>query len=104
MELSRIAEIARVCRAKSRAGGLPTWRQFAELVVLYVFRRMGPGYYMQARFWRRNVPFRDKWRHAHQVEYLKYVHALNPPAYLKASQHKVTEKAVLELLRVPTPR
>jgi hypothetical protein len=50
------------------------------------------------------MPFRDKWRHANSREYAKFVHAINPAVYQKASQHKVLEKATLTLFGIPTPR
>jgi hypothetical protein len=57
-----------------------------------------------ARFWRPEIPFRDKWCHCNDREYRRHVLALNPPDYHKASQHKVIEKALLTLFRLPTPR
>jgi hypothetical protein len=104
MTPSGLAVVWHTCHAKARAGGLPVWRQCLEMTVLFACRRMGPGYYLLARFWRREVPFRDKWRHCHDREYARHVVALNPSRYQKVSQHKVAEKAVLSLFGLPTPR
>lgn len=87
-----------------QAGGLPVWRQALEALALKVFRGIGPRYYHVARLGRPQLRFADKWAHLTQREYDAYVDALNAPAYQKVSQHKVTEKAVLSLLGLPTPR
>ena len=81
---------------------LPRWRQLAEMLALYFGRRIGPGYYMQARWWRPTVPFADKWQHMNRYEYRTFIDRYNGPAYQKASQHKLLEKAVLSLLKIPT--
>jgi len=82
---------------------LPRWRQLVEVALLYGLRGIGPGYYVQARWGRRSIPFRDKWDHVNRREYRRFVDAINPPAYRKASQHKLVEKAVLGLFDIPTP-
>lgn len=81
---------------------VPRWQQVLEMLVLYLLRNIGPGYYMQARWWRRQVPFRHKWRHVNRREYNAFIDRLNVDAYQKASQHKLIEKAVLQSLAVPT--
>jgi hypothetical protein len=91
-------------RDAARHGGLPVARQLVEMALLKLLRNLGPNYYHVARFWRREIPFRDKWRHANKREYDKLLFAINPAVYQKASQHKVLEKATLSLLGVPTPR
>jgi len=85
-------------------GGLSPWRQLLEMVVLRLWRGLGPRYYLLGRFWRRDMPWRDKWDHINDREYRAIVEALNPAAYQKVSQHKVVEKAMLSLLGFPTPR
>lgn len=80
----------------------PRWRQCAEMAVLFFARRIGPGYYMQARWGRRSVPWADKWGHVNRSEYRRRVARLNDVAYHKASQHKLIEKAVLLAQGLPT--
>lgn len=82
---------------------LPFWRQSAEMLALYFVRGIGPGYYLQARWWRPSVPFSDKWAHVNKKEYNAFIDRWNRPPYQKSSQHKVIEKAVLQLVGVPTP-
>ncbi len=85
-------------------GGHSVGRQLLETLVLKTLRNLGPVYYHRARFARKAVPWADKWNHATQLEYERYIDALNPPAYQKVSQHKVLEKATLTLVGIPTPR
>jgi hypothetical protein len=71
-------------------------RQLLEMAMLYLLRRIGPGYYLQARWGRASVPFADKWNHVNRSEYLRIIHQLNPRDYQKVSQHKLVEKAVMQ--------
>lgn len=105
--MSGLAGLGRIVTASRDAaahGGLPLSRQLAEMLLLKLTRDLGPNYYHVARFWRREVPFRDKWRHANDREYDRLLLAINPAMYRKASQHKVLEKATLSLFGLPTPR
>ncbi|NQD35606.1 hypothetical protein HPT27_01140 [Permianibacter sp. IMCC34836] len=101
--LHALRRILNASRDAAQHGGLPVTRQFAEMLVLKLLRDLGPNYYHVARFWRREIPFRNKWRHANEREYDELLFAINPPAYQKISQHKVTEKATLSLFGIPTP-
>lgn len=82
---------------------LPVWRQLVEMALLYFLRQMGPRYYLQARWGRKSIPFREKWQHINRAEYRDLVSRLNPSAYQKSSQHKLIEKSVLTLQNLPTP-
>jgi hypothetical protein len=82
---------------------LPLWHQLLEMGVLFLFRRIGPGYYLTARWWRSEVPFGDKWLHVNKYEYNAFIDRWNAQPYQKTSQHKVVEKAVLQLQCIPTP-
>ena len=99
-----IAEIRDYWSTASVSSQLPAWRQLAEMTLLYALRRIGPRYYLQARWGRRSIAFKDKWRHVNRWEYLRLIGELNPSAYHKASQHKLIEKSVLTLQKLPTPR
>jgi len=82
---------------------LPRWRQLLEMILLFFIRNIGPGYYLQARWWRPEIPFKDKWLHTNKHEYNQFIDRWNRRPYQKTSQHKVVEKAVLQLLAIPTP-
>lgn len=75
-----------------------------EMAALYLARRIGPGYYLQARWGRAAVPFADKWNHVNRGEYLRLIHRLNPRDYQKVSQHKLVEKAVMQAQGLPTAK
>lgn len=83
---------------------LPVWRQAVEMGALFALRGIGPGYYLQARWWRPSVPFSDKWDHVNKREYNAFIDRWNRRPYQKSSQHKVIEKAILQLVGVPTPQ
>lgn len=102
--MSGLSGILDKCRVAASRGGLSVGRQLAEIVFLKVTRDLGPNYYHAARFWRREIPFRSKVRHANDREYQQLLDAVNPPQYRKASQHKVLEKAALSLFGIPTPK
>lgn len=97
------SQIATYWAAPSAIPQLPRWRQLVEMALLYFLRQNGPGYYVQARWGRASIPFRDKWQHINRTEYRQLVSRLNPGAYQKSSQHKLIEKSVLTLQRLPTP-
>lgn len=84
------------------ADQLPKWRQLLEMSLLYFFRRIGPGYYVQARWGRATIPFREKWSHMNRSEYRAFVAHWNRGDYQKASQHKYLEKSVLQQAGIPT--
>ena len=103
MAIAQLQHLWRVSAEKADNGHLPRWRQWLEIALLYVFRRQGPNYYFAARFFRRNISFRDKWRHCDDKEWVHFIDAVNDPLYQKCSQHKLIEKAVLVFAGVPTP-
>ncbi len=103
MSAGKIAEYFQYSRQKAAEGHLPVHRQLFEMLLLYLRRGLGPGYYHFGRFWRREIPLRDKLRHLNEADYQHAVARLNPEPYQKFSQHKVAEKALLNALSVPTP-
>jgi hypothetical protein len=102
--IQHVRKVVSASREAAARGGLPVARQLFEMALLKLARNLGPNYYNIGRFWQRDLPFRDKWRHANDREYRKMVFALNPVLYQKASQHKALEKAALTLFGIPTPR
>jgi len=97
---------AQLCVAKSKAdaGGLPFWRQIFEMAYLFVRNGLGPGYYLMARFWRRDLPLSTKRQHWNGRRYLRFVHKINDPRYYKVSQNKLVEKSLLATLGLPTSK
>lgn len=97
-----LAGIARLTRRRAREGHLPALRQFAEMVVLRAFYGLGPRYYHSARFFRREMSWRDKTRYLNPIDFAKAVRMINPPEYRKLSQYKLAEKSILQTLGFPT--
>lgn len=83
---------------------IPQWQQLLQMTLLYLFRHIGPGYFLQGRWWRPEISFRDKWLHVNKPEYIQFIDRWNRAAYRKASQHKLVEKAVLQTMSIPTPQ
>lgn len=86
-------------------GNIPTIskkRQILEIIVLLIFKGIGPQYYFQGRFWRPSISFKDKMSHCNASEYRNFVLRWNDRVYQKTSQHKVLEKAVLQLFKIET--
>ena len=63
---------------------------------------LGPRYYVVAGMARPWFPPKDKWRHVSARKYYHALEKLNPPAYRKLTQHKVAEKALYQLMQIPT--
>lgn len=97
-----IRDIVHIAATKSREGGLPLPQQLLEMLFLFLRYRVGPGYYMMARFWRPSVTFADKVGHWNGARYLRFVHQINRPSYFKVSQNKLVEKSLLRALGLPT--
>lgn len=92
--------------AKSRQadGELSAARQVIELFILYPFYKVGPGFYQMAGFWKRDTCWSTKTGHLSPSAYRRVVETLNPTPYRKISQNKLSEKAILSLLHIPSPK
>ncbi|WP_429885853.1 sugar-transfer associated ATP-grasp domain-containing protein [Geoalkalibacter halelectricus] len=101
--LSRFAEYFKISQRRSSEGHLPVFTQAIEMAALFALRGIGPGYYHSAKLWRRNMPFKEKLQWVSEKKYQKMIRRYNPAAYHKISQHKLSEKAFLSLLGIPTP-
>lgn len=73
------------------------------MIVLRLFHGLGPRHYHTARYWRKELPWEFKTGFWNYKKFRRFVKTLNPPAYQKLSQNKISEKAVLQLLKIPTP-
>jgi hypothetical protein len=63
---------------------------------------LGPRYFVVAGMARSNFKEADKWAHISAREYYNAVDKLNPPLYRKLTQSKLSEKALYQLLHIPT--
>lgn len=93
----------RLAKLRQSEGEQSALRQALELAVLMPFYRVGPGFYQMAGFWKRSMTWADKTGHLDPNGYRKAVDRLNPAAYRKLSQNKLSETAVFRLSHVPAP-
>jgi hypothetical protein len=101
--VSKFVNYVALSRRRALEGHLSLPRQLVEMTVLALTRRMGPGYYHTAGYWRPEVPWTLKTGQLDPGSYRKLLARLNPAPYRKITQHKVAEKAVLKLFSIPTP-
>jgi len=101
--IERVRQWVRYGRAQADAGGLPLMRQWLEIAALLAMGGNGPGYYYLAGFARPEIDWSAKCAHLGERAYLRAVRRLNDSRYAKLSQHKLSEKAVLSMMGVPTP-
>ncbi|GGD63981.1 hypothetical protein [Lacimicrobium alkaliphilum] len=71
--------------------------------MLFIVKRLGPLMYYEAELWRPSLSFKDKLGFLNAEQYQQRLAQLNPVPYRKLSQHKVAEKALLQLAGIPTP-
>ncbi|HHH39726.1 MAG TPA: hypothetical protein ENK50_09145 [Sedimenticola sp.] len=96
----KLVHYARLIHKRAAQGQLPASRQLLEMLILWLWRGQGPGYYQMAGFWRREIPWGDKIAHMNSREYRAAVNRLNPPAYHKLSQNKLAEKGIMALFGI----
>lgn len=89
-------------RRRAAAGQCAFVRQALGALALRTLRGLGPGYYQESGLWQREVGWRQLLAHPSPRHYRATLDRLNPPAYRKVFQHKLYEKATLELLGLPT--
>ena len=101
-DASGLAALHRLVR--NRTGGKSAFRQWVEMVGLFVLRGNGPNFYQMAGFWRRDQQWATMAGHLSYRQFKAQIDALNPPPYHKLSQNKLAEKAIMTLMGIPTPR
>jgi hypothetical protein len=101
---TRLFAYFHLMRKMAQQGHLPVTRQIFEMILLFIRRGLGPGYYLFGHFWRRDIPLRSKLRHLNERAYSRKLGDVNKPAYQKLSQHKVAEKALFSLFSIPSPK
>ncbi len=102
-KLCNFKEFIRLAKIRQAQGEHSVIRQLLELLVLFPFYRVGPGFYQMAGFWKRTIPWSDKKGHLNPSAYRKIIGKLNPLPYRKLSENKLSETAILRLFKIPTP-
>lgn len=99
--MAKLAYVSRLARTVAALEAVSVPRQFAEMVYLYVTRRLGPLLYYEQGLWQPQLSLRQKQNYLNEAQYRARIRALNPIQYQKFSQHKLVEKSILRLLGVP---
>lgn len=102
--LQRIAQYLALMSQRAREGHLSVSKQLAEMTGLALLTGNGPGYYLTAGFYQRNISWRDKTMHLGSGAYRDRLSVLNPVSLRIFTQNKLVEKSLLTTLGFPTPR
>lgn len=102
--MGKIQQIIQYARGIRSEHGIGLFTQFAEILYLYISRRLGPRLYYSARLWRRDMPMRDKQDYLNGAQYQACLDRLNPVQYRKLYQHKLAEKSLLVMMGFPTAK
>lgn len=99
--LEKLRVYGQLMQRRARQGHLSVSRQLVEMLVLWIWRGQGPGYYHMAGFWRREISWQVKMSHMNMREYRTIITHFNKPEYRKISQNKIPEKGILALFGLP---
>lgn len=99
-----IFEFWKLAKSRQADGELSAVRQLVELLILYPFYTVGPGFYQMAGFWKRQTPWSAKTGHLSPKAYRVLIEKMNPMPYRKISQNKLSEKAILSLLHIASTK
>lgn len=95
---------AQICKLSKCADNKGVCRQIAEVVLLLGKSRLGPGFYLKAKFYRKDTSLRHILGFHSLRGYKKQVGRLNDRLYHRCSQNKVVEKSLLQTFQLPTPK
>ncbi len=102
--LHRIDVNVKMLRKEAQLAGTPFVRLLLDVLWFCVRTGLGPRYYVVAGMARKEFPADDKWRHISARKYYQALEVLNPTSYRKLTQNKVSEKALYQLMHIPTAR
>lgn len=79
-------------------------RQLFEMVIVFVFCGIGPGYYLMAEMGKKQYGWRYKLGFLNGRQYIRRINEINDQKYYPATFNKLIEKALLINNSIPTPR
>lgn len=100
----RVVATLAMLRKEAQLAGLPYIRLLLDVLSFGLRTGLGPRYYVVAGMARSEFPAGDEWLHISARKYYGALEVLNPPAYRKLTQNKVSEKALYQLMHIPTAR
>ncbi|MDX1538464.1 sugar-transfer associated ATP-grasp domain-containing protein [Arsukibacterium sp.] len=100
--LSRLKDTLAMLKKEAQLAGLSFPEMLWQTSKFCLKTRLGPRYFVVAGMARKNFKEADKWLHISAREYYNALDKLNPPLYRKLTQSKLSEKALYQLLHIPT--
>lgn len=100
--LKRLKGTIFMLRKEARLAGISFTNMLQQTSHFCLKTGLGPRYFVVAGMARKNFKEADKWLHISAREYYNAVDKLNPPLYRKLTQSKLSEKALYQLLHIPT--
>jgi hypothetical protein len=100
--LTRLSDTLTMLKKEAQLAGI-SFSAILWQTLYFCFKTgLGPRYFVVASMARKNFKEADKWLHISAREYYKALDILNPPLYRKLTQSKLAEKALYQLLHLPT--
>lgn len=102
--LHRINATISMLKKEACLAGVPYSKLLMDVLWFRARTGLGPRYYVVAGMARNDFPVKDKWLHISARKYYWALGVLNPPIYRKLMQNKVSEKALYQLMHIPTAK
>lgn len=100
--LSRLKNTLTMLKKEAQLAGVSFANMLGQTSHFCLKTGLGPRYFVVAGMARKNFKNADKWLHISAREYYNALDILNPPLYRKLTQSKLSEKALYQLLHIPT--
>lgn len=102
MFVEKIKHVIQLCKLRAAEGHLSVSRQVLEMISLRIMSGVGLEYYHTAKLWRKELSWQFKRNHLGSTQYSHCLAKINPVAYRKISQNKLSEKGLLRLFNIPS--
>lgn len=100
--LEKIGSSYTMLATEAELSGLSLYSLVLRVFVFYLRSGLGPRYYVVAGMARPNYDRKHIGTHISARKYYRSLEILNPPAYRKLTQNKLSEKAIYKLFGIPT--
>ncbi|MBV2127708.1 sugar-transfer associated ATP-grasp domain-containing protein [Arsukibacterium indicum] len=100
--INRLNNTLAMLKKEAQLAGLSLPAMLWQTARFCLKTRLGPRYFVVAGMARKSFNDADKWLHISAKEYYQALDILNPPLYRKLTQSKLSEKALYQLLHIPT--
>ncbi|SNY51628.1 Sugar-transfer associated ATP-grasp [Arsukibacterium tuosuense] len=100
--INRLNDTLAMLKKEAQLAGISFPKMVWQTCWFCLKTRLGPRYFVVAGMARKNFKEADKWLHISASKYYNALDILNPPLYRKITQSKLSEKALYQLLHIPT--